>query len=449
MSIELISSPTVLRRHLRRLISKSERIDVFVPSFSDPTLTRLLVTAAGGGTEVNLTTLLDERTDPAAVEALHEAGAFVGTFEPKTHRRRAVEDFGPGVMIFDSEAEWWTAALVGSFTATQASLERNLEVITLTESEDFTGADPAGTYLLQILNWGDSVNHAPIDDRAIAAHRRLCGAAETEGPEDGPAEPGTPREPEGAVEAEAPAEPEPSNLDRIIEAKPASDAYVSSLSWQELRRCDWGAYWSALLEADERRGSRRADGLFRPNGWLYGIDAAQGAFAAGPDAWEDEEIRNDLLGLTPATGLIGRVENETLAKLIATNPTFRNALHQALERCITDGSPGTMFHALAPIVGREGVSIANISRILAAAAPDRFFSIAEEPLQVRMSSMVGFDLAERATASHDQLRRFVDAIEMTREFPWASEQSAERSSDHPRESDAWSKRVALLACLVV
>ncbi len=426
MSIELISTPTMFRRHLTRLIGRSERVDVFVASFGDAKLTKLLVAAAAKGTEVNLTTNLDETTDPDAIEALHEAGAFVGAFAPRTHGRRTVAGFHPGVMIFDSEAEWWTAALVGSFSGTGESLDGNLEIATLTESGDFSGADPAGTYLLQVLNWGDSINHRPVDDRALAEHRRLCGRPEPD-----------------ATRPE-----EVGSLDRIIETKPAADAYVSSLSWQELRRCDWGAYWNALLEADERRGPRRTDGMFRPDGWLFGIDAAQGAFASGPDAWEDEETRAALLGHTPATGLLGRIDDEALEKLIATNPTFRAALHQALERCITDGSPGTMFHALAPIVAREGVTIAAISRILAAAAPDRFFSIAEEPMQVRMSSMVGFDLAARATQKHDQLRRFVDAIEMTREFPWASEKSAERSSDHPRESDAWSKRVALLACLV-
>ena len=110
--------------------------------------------------------------------------------------------------------------------------------------------------------------------------------------------------------------------------------------------------------------------------------------------------------------------------------------------------PRQVGAALAPLVSRPGVSVREVSRLLAAAAPDRFFSILGETLQLRLSSIVGFDLTVRASELQDQLTRYIDAVELTREFPWAVATSAERTSDHPREPDAWSKRVALLGCLI-
>jgi hypothetical protein len=88
------------------------------------------------------------------------------------------------------------------------------------------------------------------------------------------------------------------------------------------------------------------------------------------------------------------------------------------------------------------------SRFLAAAAPDRFVSMLNENVCLRLSDIVGFDVRGDGLDPDARLDRYVDAMEQLQGFPWASALSAERSTDHPDEADAWSKRAALLGCLV-
>lgn len=426
MSIHLLSTPTELRKHLTRLINAAERIDLYVTSFSDPQLTKLLVAAAKRGADVTLTTNLDESTSPRAIERLSSAGVSVGAFSPATHRKRKVLQFKPGVFLFDNESDWWMAAIVGGLTATEESLSKNLEATTLVESSDFRGSDDAGNFLRQLLNWGNSINHTPIDARRLTKHREICEAA-----------------PALARKTKATAAP-----DRIIEPKTPAAAFLSPLSWQELRRCDWGTYWNALLEADRRRTEPPRYKLGGAKGSLVDLDTAHAAYRAGPEGWAEPDTRSDLLGLSSSKSVLGRISGKRFQQLMSDDADFRQFLHGSIERVITAASVDSMLDALSPVIELRGVTVPQLSRILAAAAPDRFFSILGEATQLRMSNIVGFDLAPQETPMQDHLRRYVDATELTRQFPWVAEQSAERTSDHPREPDAWSKRVALLACLV-
>lgn len=430
MAIKLLTTPTQLRANLKRLIKASERIDVFVSAVSDPELVEQLAAAAESGTEVNLTTNLVASTSPDALRRLVDAGAHVGTCKPAVHGRRAIRYFKPGVFIFDNETDWWTAAVIGGISGTPRSLSENLEVATLAESDDFSKGNEAGELLLQVLDWGDSINHKPVDARALDRHRKAHEAAQSSAAKAGPRSGPAPRSAQ------------------VIEVKPEEVGYASPLSWQQIRRSDWGTYWNALLEADRLRGPRLKDSLCGRGGWLFGLDAAHRAYAAGPDGWTRESIRDELLGQKPASGLLGRVRSRSFVELLINDPDFRQALHETVEQCVAEPDAETMRAALTPLVSRPGVSVREVSRLLAAAAPDRFFSILGETLQLRLSSIVGFDLTVRASELQDQLTRYIDAVELTREFPWALATSAERTSDHPREPDAWSKRVALLGCLI-
>jgi hypothetical protein len=418
--IQFLSTPVELRRHLKRLVRASQRIDLFVRAFGDAELTDLLARAARRGTEVNLTTSLDAPTDPAQVQTLLEAGANVGTFAPASHRGRRIARFAPGAIIFDAEEPWFTAALVGLDELTDAAIAKHLGAAMLVESGTFDGTDEAGNALLQVLNWGDTINHAPLDAKALA---RRSGAKVAPAAEGGQEEP-----------------------PRIVELKPGVAGYASPVSWQRLRGCDWGTYWAALLEADRMRGARRRDGLAGERGWLAGIDAAQAAFRRGPGGWSAGDVRALLVGDAPPANVLGRSASRRL-EIMLEDDAFRAALHAAIEACIASPEPAAMRAALEPLVTGAGVSVPELSRLLALAAPDRFFSIADDAMQLRMSSVVGFDLTERS-ALQDHLSRYLDAIAVVRAFPWAAESSAERSSEHPLEPDAWMKRVALLGSLV-
>jgi hypothetical protein len=433
MPIQLLSTPTQLRAAIRRLARSAERIDVLVSAISDPELTGQLAAAARRGADVRLTVNLDASTPPDSIALLREAGVDVGVFEPAVHRRRSIRRFKPGVIIFDHETDWWSAAITGSFSGTAESLAEHLEIVTLVESDDFREGDEAGRFLAQLLPWADSISHTTVDARKLSRHQRACEAAA--GGQGGAGSP--PR----------PARTTPRST-RVIEAKPEVVGYASPLSWQQIGRADWGTYWSALQAADRLRGSRLSDGLCGPAGWLRGIDATHGAYAAGPQAWPRERVRDELLGQTKETSLLGRVKRGTFAELVTADAGFRDALHDAVEQCIAEPAAEPMRGVLRPIVARPGVSVAEISRVLAAAAPDRFFSILGRAMQLRLSNVVGFDLTAQTSAVQDQLTRYVDAIDVIRSFPWAAEASAERTSDHDREADAWAKRVALLGCLI-
>ena len=116
--------------------------------------------------------------------------------------------------------------------------------------------------------------------------------------------------------------------------------------------------------------------------------------------------------------------------------------------CVADPTAGTLRHALSPLLVRDGVTITDLSRLLACAAPDRFVSIVNEPVQHRIADIVGFDLTAESRDRFDHLIRYSHAIEQIHKYPWAATPSAERSSEHVDEPDAWSKRVALLGCFV-
>jgi hypothetical protein len=436
VSIQLLSTPAQLRTALKRLIATAERIDVLARAFDDPEITERLAAAAARGAVVNVTTNLDEATAPDAIDRLREAGVNVGSFAPAEHRRRPIRRFNPGAFVFDSATEWWTAAIVGSFSATRASIDDDLEFATLVESDDFTEGDRDGAYLSDVLRWADSLSHEPADEKALRRHRRAWEAAQD----------GARTAKHGARRAaKAPAAPSA----QLVEPKPVAASYASPISWQELRRCDWGAYWRALVVADEVAGPRRRHSLCGPDGWLFGIEAAHAAYRRGPDEWGRVDVRDALLGRTTATALLGGATGDALAARWLEEPDLRRAVFDATEHCIVDPSRVAMREALAPIVGTFGVSVADLSRILAAAAPDRFFSIADDAMRLRLANIVGFELGAGPDALQDQLERYLDAIEMVRGFPWADATSAERTSDHPRESDAWEKRVALLGCLTV
>jgi len=329
-------------------------------------------------------------------------------------------------VLFDNETDWWTAAIVGSFDGTPGSLTGNLEVLTLAESDDFGDEDEAGAYLLDLVKWSDSVNHKRADEEMLQRHREVYEAAH--------AKPVKPRRPKTPA--------------RVIEVKPETVGYRSTLSWQQIRRCNWATYWNALLEADRLRGARVKDSLCGPAGWLVGIDAAHEAFGRGPDAWTQEKSRDEILGRTPATGLLGSVTSAEFATLLLEDAAFRDELHAAVEGCLADPTADGLREALGSIVTRPEVTVAEASRFLTAAAPDRFFSIQGEAMQLRLSNIVGFDLGGKPADLQDQLERYADAVEVIGAFPWAAERSVERASDHVREPDAWARRVALLGSLI-
>ena len=213
MPIDFLSTPTDLRRTLRRLASSAEEIELFVSTFDDAMLAKLLIAAAKREAEVNLTVSLDPRTNADLLDELIDAGVNVGIFKPREFKKRKIAAFHPGVFLFDNLTTWKTAAIVGSFDATTESLEKNLEVATLVESDDFSAKNEAGAYLIKLLKWVDELNFESLTEKMRSDHReeweallRLKKAAQRR------------------------------------DAKPVSDnafavevKFISPLSWQELR----------------------------------------------------------------------------------------------------------------------------------------------------------------------------------------------------------------------
>lgn len=420
MPIEFISSPTVLRRNLRRLISEAEEIEFFIASIDDDRLIAQLEKAAQRGSEVNLTITLDLSTTPDVIDQLIEAGVNVGVFEPMEFKKRPIERFQARVYLFDNLTEWKTRAIVGGFEATSESLDRDLHAATLIESDDFSGKDEAGVYLLNLLKWIDALNFSPLNDAKRDEHRGQWAAQQRLVKAAG-----------GAVS--------------MLEVKPR---FISPLSWQELRGCDWATYFRGLLDAEMQRPENSPRRLSGNEGWLAGIDDAQFAFREGPGRWTDDELRADLTGVSEPSDCLGRCANDTVHTLFEADGEFRQVLFEAVERCVADSSRETMFQALESLLTYEGITVPVLSRFLAIAAPDRFISIQDEEARLRLSDMVGFDVSGLDLSRQEHLVRYLDAIEQIKDFPWASESSAERSTDHPDEADAWSKRMALLGCFV-
>ncbi|MCZ6836961.1 MAG: hypothetical protein O7G85_14385, partial [Planctomycetota bacterium] len=365
---------------------------------------------------------LDDKIAPADfLDGLIEAGVNIGTFEPSVLKRRPIERFGARVYLFENQTQFRTAALVGSFDATTSSIERNLEAATLIESDDFTEGNDAGDYLITLLGWIDTLNFEPLTDTQRADHREHWGARQRIAKAAG------------------------ANPNTIIEIK---TPFISPLSWQELRCCEWDIYFRGLLDAEIQRSLESTRRLSGEHGWLAGIDEAQYAFREGPDRWTEGEIRPLLLGETEPSGCLGRCNQEKVKLLLETDPEFRFALHESIERCIVDPSRGTILHALSPLLGLDGVTVPILSRFLTIAAPDRYLSILEVDTALRLSDLVGFDVSGVGLEPEVHLSRYLDAIEHIQAFPWASMLSAERSTEHEDEADAWSKRVALLGCFV-
>jgi hypothetical protein len=431
MPITFISTPTRLRTNLRRLARGAERIDLYAAAVSDPLVVDLLVAAAGRGAEVHVTTNLDTKTPPDVIDRLVDAGADVATFDPTTTaaRRRKGHRFEPGLLLFDNETDWWTGAIVGRFNATDETFAADLETVTLVETagfEDGAGfdeGDEAGDYLLKVLDWSDTVKRQPLDDKRRRRHLKEF------------------------IDAGAPGSRAPGTKASIVEVKPSVTGYASPLSWREILRCEWGTYWNALLEADRLRGTRAKDSLCGPRGWLAAIDASNRAFAGAPETWADPKVRDELLGRTKETSLLGRIGAGTFSDLLAKDEEFRRDLHATVEQCVRETSSAVAHVAITTFIGKWNVPLTALSRVLAAAAPDRFFSVQGETMQDRVSNVVGFDLAaESAFQSH--VSRYIDAVEMIRQSPWALAETAERASEHVREPDAWANRVALLGCLI-
>ncbi len=420
MPIDFISTPTELRKTLRMFISEAEEIELFIGSIDDSKLIGQLVTAAQRGAEVNLTINLDLNTPPEVIDALVEAGASIGVFEPAVFKRRAIDGFGARVYLFDNLTDWKTRAIVGSFDATTASLDHRLEAATLVEAEDFSSADEAGSYLMKLLKWIDVLNFKPLGDALRDEHKGLWASRQR------------------LIKAAG-------GRASIVEVK---TQFISPLSWQELRGCDWGTYFQGLLDAEGQRAKNSPRRLTGKKGWLAGIDDAQFAFREGPDRWTDDELRADLTGVREPSDCLGCCADEAVQSLLETDGEFRGMLFEAVERCVADSTRGTMLHALAPLLVREGVTVPVLSRFLAIAAPDRFMSIQDEEARLRLTDVVGFDVSGLDLTREEHLARYLDAIEQIMSFPWASMQSAERSTDHDDEAEAWSKRMALLGCFV-
>ena len=424
MSTQFLSSPREVRPQLKRLIDASERIDIFVASFDDEKLTQLLSRAAQRGVEVNLTTNLETGTSPQAIQTLLKAGAKVNAFGPKKFGTRDIKQFHPKVYLFDNEKTWWTGAIVGSFDATDQALSANLEAAVLCESSTFDGTDDAGETILDLLDWSECVNHTPVNESMIKTHRQQY-------------------EEHAKIKRKA-----GKRAGQTIEAKPDVGGFASPLSWQQIRQCAWSTYWNALLETQERRAEQTKQSLTGAKGWLTGIGFASAAFQAGPQRWGDPATCGDLFGTKKPSAWLGCLAGLKFRAFIRDDRAFAATVHRAIQRCVDDPTSGTLRHALSPLLVRDGVTITDLSRLLASAAPDRFVSIVNEPVQHRIADIVGFDLTEEKRDRFDHLIRYADAIEQIHKYPWVSEPSAERSSEHADEPDAWSKRVALLGCFV-
>ncbi len=424
MPTQFLSSPRDVRPQLKRLIDASERIDIFVASFDDEKLAQLLSRAAKRGVVVNLTTNLETGTSPQAIQTLLKAGAKVSTFGPKKFGKRDIERFHPKVYLFDNEKTWWTGAIVGSFDATDQALSANLEAAVLCESKTFDGSDDAGETILDLLDWSECVNHTPVNEAMLKTHRQ--------------------RYEEYAKTIRKTGK----RTGQMIEAKPTVGGFASPLSWQQIRQCAWGTYWNALLETQERRAEQTKQSLTGAKGWLTGINFASAAFHAGPQRWSDPATCGDLFGTRKPSAWLGCLAGPKFRAFIRDDRAFAATVYRAIQRCVDDPTSGTLRHALSPLLVRDGVAITDLSRLLASAAPDRFVSIVNQPVQHRLADIVGFDLTEEKRDRFDHLIRYADAIEQIHKYPWVSAPSAERSSEHADEPDAWSKRVALLGCFV-
>ena len=426
MPTKFLSSPREIRARFKEYIEAAQRVDIFVAAFSDEKLTKLLAKAAKNGVEVNLTTNLPVATSADEIEQLQEAGVNVGVFSPSTFAARDIEQFHPKVYIFDSEKDWWTAAIVGSFDATQESIANDLEAAMLCESSTFNGKDDAGETILQLLDWSDCINHKPVDKVMAKKHRQQWDKAQ--------------RTLNIAGNAK--------RVDQVIEFKPGKDTWASPLSWQQLRDCKWGTYWNALLETQNRRKDQINQSLTGPKGWLAGINIGSDAFNAGPEKWSEPAINTNLFGIQGPSGWMGKVEGAGFRAFIRDDRAYAKVVYTAIRRCAAEPTAGTIRHALSPLMVRDGVTMADLSRLLACAAPDHFVSIADESVQHRLSDVVGFDLTSETRDRFDHLVRYSHAIEQIHTFPWVSTPDAERSSTHSDEPDAWSKRVALLGSFV-
>lgn len=426
MSTQFLSSPREIRVQLKMYSEIAERIDIFVAAFSDEKLANWLSDAAKRGAQVNLTTNLTIATSADDIDQLQKAGVNVGIFSPNKFAARDIEQFHPKVYLFDSDTDWWTAAIVGSFDATQDSIANDLEAAMLCESKNFKGNDDAGETILQLLDWSERINHKPVDELMARRHRQQWTKAQQTSSITGFSQ----------------------RVDQVIELKPNNDAWASPLSWQQLRKCEWSTYWNALLETQNRRNKQVNESLTGPTGWLSGINFGADAFHAGPDNWSDPAINTSLFGMKGPSGWMGKVAGAKFRAFIRDDRAYANVVYTAVRRCAAEPTAGTIRHALSPLMVRDGVTIADLSRLLACAAPDRFVSIADEAVQHRLSDVVGFDLTSEAKDRFDHLVRYSHAIEQIHTFPWVSTPDAERSSEHSDEPDAWSKRVALLGSFV-
>lgn len=426
MPTQFLSSPREIRARLKQYAETAQRIDIFVSAFSDEKLTLWLTKAAKRGALVNLTTDLTIATSADDIEKLQQAGVNVGVFSPRKYAARDIEQFHPKVYLFDSDKGWWTAAIIGSFDATAESIANDLEAAVLCESRIFNGKDDAGNTILQLLDWSDCINFKPIDEVMAKNHRQQWNKAQQTYSITGNSR----------------------RVDKVIELKPGHDTWASPLSWQQLRKCEWGTYWNALLETQYRRKQQVSDSLTGPKGWLAGINFGSDAFHAGPEKWSDPATNTNLFGTKGPSGWMGKVAGASFRAFIRDDRAYANVVYTAVRRCAAEPTAGTIRHALSPLMVRDGVTMADLSRLLACAAPDRFVSIADEAVQLRLSDIVGFDMTSKAKDRFDHLVRYSHAIEQIHTFPWVSTPDAERSSKHSDEPDAWSKRVALLGSFV-
>ncbi|MCH8824117.1 MAG: phospholipase D family protein [Planctomycetes bacterium] len=426
MPTQFLSSPRQIRAHLKLYCETAERIDIFVAAFCDEKLTLWLCKAAKRGAQVNITTDLTVATSADDVAHLQKAGVNVGVFSPSIFAARDIEQFHPKVYIFDSETDWWTAAIVGSFDATQESIANDLEAAMLCESSTFNGKDDAGETILQLLDWSDCINHKPIDKVMAKTHRQKWDKAQHTLSITGSSH----------------------RVDQVIEIKPGHETWASPLSWQQLRNCEWGTYFKALLETQNRRKEQVCESLTGPKGWLAGINFGSDAFNTGPEKWSDPAINTNLFGMRGPSGWMGKVTGAGFRAFIRDDRAYAKVVFTAIRRCAAEPTAGTIRHALSPLMVRDGVTMADLSRFLACAAPDHFVSIADESVQHRLSDVVGFDLTSESRDRFDHLVRYSHAIEQIHTFPWVSTPDAERTSTHSDEPDAWSKRVALLGSFV-
>ena len=427
MPTQFFFSPHDVRPQLKRLVDASERIDIFVASFNDEKLTKLLSRAAKRGVKVNLTTNLDNDTSPQTIQTLIKAGGKVSIFGPKKSGKRDIEQLHPKVYVFDNEKTWWTGVIVDSFDATDQAFSKTLQAAVLCESRTFDGTDHAGETILDLLDWSECVNRTPVNEAMLKTHGQQW------------------QEHAKLVAASGKSK---RRSGQMVEVKPDVGGFASPLSWQQIRQCAWSTYWNALLETQERRAEQTKQSLTGAKGWLTGIGFASAAFHAGPQRWADPATCGDLFGTKMPSAWLGRLAGPKFRAFIRDDLAFAATVYRAIQRCVDDPSSSTLRHALSPLLVRDGVTITDLSRLLASAAPDRFVSIVNEPVQHRIADIVGFDLTEDKRDRFDHLIRYADAIEQIQKYPWVSTPSAERSSEHVDEPDAWSKRVALLGCFV-